>query len=284
MRIAISGATGFIGSHIATCLKQRGDEIIPLRRDFFKLEKRGILAAALSGCDAVINLAGATLNHHWSETYKRELYQSRIGTTRTLVETLHSLSHKPTLFISASAVGYYPSTGCFAESDARQGDDFLAHLCQAWEREATRVPPGVRWITMRLGIVLSPDGGAFPHIAAPARRHIALRFGSGTQNFSWIDLEDLQRAIIFLFDHPEINGPVNMVSPRRISIQQFTQAVAHHFRTWIILPLPAFLLRLIRGEAAEPILSGQCVYPEKLIEHGFTFHSESIHDFLARTS
>lgn len=281
MRIAISGATGLIGSHLSTHLKQRGDEIIPLRREFFTPAKRSVLAAALTGCDAVINLAGATIDRYWTDAYKAELYRSRIETTRTLVETLRTLEHRPRLFLSASAVGYYPSEGCYAESDARQGDGFLARLCHDWEHEVAQLPDDVRWITMRFGVVLSPDGGAFPKLAVFARKRLALRFGSGMQNFSWIDLEDLVRAVAFLIEHPGIEGPVNFVSPRRINNRQFTQAIARCFRT-LTLPLPTVLLRLVRGESSELLLSGQCAYPEKLISHGFTFRSESINDFLAR--
>lgn len=282
MIIAISGATGFVGTHLSAYLKDRGDEIISIPRELFSAEERQTLVGVVSQCDAVINLAGATLDKRWTAAYRREIYESRIGTTHAIVEAINSLRTKPRLFISASAVGYYPSSGCYAESDAKKGEGFLSDLCRDWEAEAARVSPDVRCVIARFAAVLSWDGGAFPKIASPARHRIAIRFGSGMQNFSWIDLHDLLRAVEFVMTHPVIHGPVNMVSPRRINQGQFTRALAHRFRSWLILPLPGVLLRMIRGDASQLILSGQCAYPEKLLAHGFTFRSHGIRDFLSQ--
>ncbi|MCC8062568.1 MAG: TIGR01777 family oxidoreductase [Rikenellaceae bacterium] len=282
MKIAISGATGFVGSHLSAFLRERGDEVLSLPRELFTEGEQATLAGVLSQCDAVINLAGATLNKRWTEAYRQEMYDSRIGTTRAIVEAINSLKNKPALFISASAVGYYPSAGCYGESDARKGDGFLADLCRDWEDEAAKVSPEVRCVITRFGVVLSPDGGVFPKVAYPAQHRIAVQFGSGMQNFAWIDLRDLLRAMEFVITHPDIRGPVNMVSPRRINNGQFMRAVANRFRSWMVLPLPGVLLHMIWGDASQLLLSGQCAYPEKLLTHGFRFESHGINDFLSR--
>lgn len=282
MRIAVSGATGFVGTHLCTFLRERGYEVAPLPQDLFSPGERATLAGVLAQCDTVINLAGATLNKRWTAAYRRQMYESRIGTTRALVETIGSLRAKPALFISTSAVGYYPAAGCYGESDARKGDGFLSDLCRDWENEAAKVSPQVRCVIARFGVVLSPDGGAFPRMAYSARHRIAVRFGSGLQNFAWIDLQDLLRALEFIITHGDIRGPVNLVSPRRINNGQFTQALARRFRSWAVLPLPGVLIQMIWGEASQLLLSGQCAYPEKLLSAGFEFRSPGIGDFLAK--
>lgn len=282
MRIAISGATGFVGTHLSAYLRKRGDEVVPLPRELFATGERETLAGVLSQCDAVINLAGATLNKRWTTAYKREIYDSRIGTTRAIVEAINSLRMKPGLFISASAVGYYPSSGCYGESDSKIGNGFLADLCRDWEDEAAKVSPDVRCVITRFAVVLSPDGGAFPKMVHPAQHRIAVQFGSGMQNFAWIDLQDLLRAMEFVITHPSIQGPVNMVSPRRINNGQFTRAIANRYRSWLVLPLPGMLMHMILGDASQLMLSGQCAYPEKLLSHGFTFRSHGINDFLSQ--
>lgn len=282
MRIAISGATGFVGTHLSAYLRKRGDEVVPLPRELFTTGEQETLAGVLSQCDAVINLAGATLNKRWTTAYKREIYDSRIGTTRAIVEAINSLRTKPGLFISASAVGYYPSSGCYGESDSKMGNGFLAELCRDWEDEAAKVSPEVRCVITRFAVILSPDGGAFPKMIFPAQHRIAVQFGTGMQNFAWIDLQDLLRAMEFIITHPSIQGPVNLVSPRRINNGQFTRAIANRFRSWLVLPLPGTLLHMIWGDASQLILWGQCAYPEKLLSHGFTFHSHGIGDFLSQ--
>lgn len=282
MVIAISGATGFVGTHLSAYLRDRGDEVVSLSKELFTAGELETLAGVLSQCDAVINLAGATLNKRWSAAYKREIYDSRIGTTRAIVEAVNSLRKKPGLLISASAAGYYPSSGCYGESDAKKGEGFLSDLCRDWEEEAVKVSPQVRCVIARFAVILSPDGGMFPKAAYPAQHRIAVQCGSGMQNLAWIDLQDLLRAMEFVITHPAIHGPVNMVSPRRINQGQFTHALAHHFRSWLVLPLPGVLLHMVWGDASQLLLSGQCAYPEKLLAHGFTFRSHGIGDFLSK--
>ncbi|HJE89031.1 TIGR01777 family oxidoreductase [Rikenella microfusus] len=259
----MSGATGFVGSHLQKFLQERGHEIVPIGRELFVPEKRERLSEALSSCDTVINLAGAPLNRRWTAEYRREIYDSRIGTTRAIVEAIRSQEAKPDLFIFASAVGYYPAKGCYGESDARKGEGFLADVCRNREVEAIRVPPQVRCVIARFALIFAPDGGVFHRMAFPARHRIAVRLGSGQQHFAWIDLRDLMRAVEFVIQRPDICGPVNMAAPRRINNGPFTRALAERYRSWLVLPVPDLLLHLFMGEAAQLVLSGQCVYPER---------------------
>ena len=279
MKIAISGASGFIGSHLAGYLTEQGHQVVPLGRGYFSgfpapgpgvIGDRawdgamGRLVAALEGCGAVVNLAGAPIDRRWSDTYKEELYASRIGPTRRLVEAIGALETPPGVLVSASAVGYYPAEGCYTETDARKGTGFLSDLCAAWEQEAQRVPPGVRLVVTRFGVVFSP--------------------GDGSQNVSWIALEDLVRAIGFVLEDGAVRGTVNMVAPQHLTNAELTGALARHYRVSLRVGVPGWIVRAIYGEAAQVLLSGQCAVPEKLTAAGFTFDAENIERFLERSA
>ena len=173
MKIAISGATGFIGTHLTAHLTGLGHRAVPLGRSAFRSQES--LAAALAGCGAVVNLAGAPIDRRWSDAYKKQLYDSRIGTTRKLVAAINEMNPAPKVFVSASAVGYYPDQGCYDEYTAVKGTSFLSDLCESWEREASRVVPGIRLAVARFGVVLAPDEGAFAKMAFPFRKGIAAR-------------------------------------------------------------------------------------------------------------
>lgn len=176
MKIAISGATGFIGTHLTAYLTGLGHRAVPLGRPAFRSQES--LAAALAGCGAVVNLAGAPIDRRWSDAYKKQLYDSRIGTTRKLVAAINEMNPAPKVFVSASAVGYYPDQGCYDEYTAVKGTGFLSDLCESWEREASRVVPGIRLAVARFGVVLAPDEGVFAKMAFPFRKGIAVRIAS----------------------------------------------------------------------------------------------------------
>lgn len=282
MKIAISGASGFIGTQLSECLNLRGHQTVPLGRDLFESKSIQPLIHQLGGCDAVINLAGESINKRWTEKHKEAIYHSRIDTTRKLVDAVNAQSRPPELFISTSAVGYYPSEGCYSEWDAVNGPGFLAKVCRDWEQEVTHLVPSVRRVITRFGLVMSARGGIFPKFARPAKMKVSIRMGSGQQNLAWIDLLDLLCAMEFILDRPEISGPVNFVSPRRLTYSQFAAAVSEHYHDWITLPVPRIALQLALGESSQLITQGQCVSPEKLLSHGFTFQSNNITDFLNR--
>lgn len=214
MNVAITGSGGFIGSHLSKRLEMFGHRVAPLRRYLFAQEGVDCLAQALAGCHAVINLAGAPIDRRWTDAYKRELVESRIMTTRKLVEAVNRLHEPPGVMISASAVGYYGSSGgCHGELDAPEADSFLAELCVAWEKEAGLVNSSVRLVLTRFGIVLSPDGGALPEMMRPARFGVTATAGNPDHLFSWVALEDLADALVFIMGRQDISGPVNVTAP-----------------------------------------------------------------------
>lgn len=188
MNVAITGSGGFIGSHLSKRLEMFGHRVTPLRRYLFAQEGVDCLAQALAGCHAVINLAGAPIDRRWTDAYKRELVESRIMTTRKLVEAVNRLHELPGVMISASAVGYYGSSGgCHGELDAPEADSFLAELCVAWEKEAGLVNSSVRLVLTRFGVVLSPDGGALPEMMRPARFGVTATAGNPDHLFpGWL--------------------------------------------------------------------------------------------------
>lgn len=280
MKIAISGASGFVGSHLREIFTSKGCNVVPLARELFQDGAQWKLHEVVSGCDVIINLAGAPINHLWSNPYKREMYSSRIGVTQKLVSAINSLEKMPRLLISTSATGYYPSQGCFDEYNSIPGDGFLSKLCVQWEQESQKISPQVRLVNTRSAVILAVKGGAFTQMVNPARMGVATIIGDGRQPFSWIDLEDYARAIEFIIDHSQISGAVNLVAPSQIDNREFTKAVAQHFKSQMTLRIPALFFKLVMGESAEFIISGQCLRPTKLLNAGFVFRSNTIEEFL----
>ncbi len=280
MNIAISGASGFIGRHLTSFLTAEGHQVTPLGRILFRENMSGLLSQTLSRCDVVINLAGATINRRWTQKYKREIYDSRVHLTHKLVQALHTTVHKPSLFISASAVGYYPVNGVFDEYTGMYGEDYLAELCHAWEREAMKCPAQTRLVITRFAVVLAPDGGAFKKMLLPLKGGVATAIGPGNQPFPWVDMRDLCRTFLFIMEHKGLYGAVNVIAPHIVTQREFTQAVARKYHAWLRITVPAFVFRLLYGEAASFLTTGQCVRPTRLLEFGFVFDSPTVEAFL----
>ena len=201
-------------------------------------------------------------------------------TTRKLVEAVNRLHEPPGVMISASAVGYYGSSGgCHGELDAPEADSFLAELCVAWEKEAGLVNSSVRLVLTRFGVVLSPDGGALPEMMRPARFGVTATAGNPDHLFSWVALEDLADALVFIMGRQDISGPVNVTAPERTTNREFYRAAAEHFHTRLSIRVPDAVLRLLMGEASQVITGGQCAVPETLMREGFTFQYPDIRTF-----
>lgn len=281
MKIAISGATGFIGTHLSDYLTEQGHEVIRLGKEWFQEKAIGKLIETVAKAEVIINLAGAPINRRWTSEYKRVLQESRTIPTRMLVESINQ-SEQVQLFISASAVGYYPSEGCFDEYDTHKGNDFLSDLCDIWETEARRIKQSVRVVITRFGIVLSPDGGAFSELIRPIHLGIATGIGTGKQPFTWIDLVDLMRGIDFIIRRTELEGVFNFVAPEHLTNTALTRALAHHYHTILKVKVPAPFFRLLYGEGAGFLTKGQCVEPTRLTEAGFQFGTLTIEDFLRK--
>lgn len=276
MRIAISGSSGFIGKHLTTFFAGQGKTIVPLPRSLFGKEDRKELKELLSGCDVVINLAGSAINRRWTETTKRKILNSRVDVTRRLVSTINDMPVKPSLFISASAVGIYPDDGVYTESNLSEGRGFLAEVCSRWEDEAQKLSPDVRLAIIRFGVVLGKDGGAFPKLLLPFRLFAGGKIASGKQGFSWIHIDDVLHGIQFIITRENLSGIINFVSPEPITNQILTESIAKvlHRPAWI--PFPAFLFRLLYGEGEVMITHGQQAYPARLLSAGYVFRYTDI--------
>lgn len=281
MRIAITGASGFIGKHLSNYLAAFHHQIIPIGRGLLCEDSFQQLVEVLEDCDVLINLAGATINRRWTPQYKDVICNSRIGTTSRLVCALKSADKKPELMISASAVGYYPSEGEFDEHDDVATEGFLASLCREWEAEAKKCPSETRLVITRFGVVLALDGGAMKEMITPLiRTKVSAVIGSGKQAFPWIDLQDVCKAILFLMEREKAKGVYNLVSPQQINQKHLAHALAKAYRAWATLPVPGFVFRCLFGERSSMLLEGQMVRPSRLLEAGFVFSVPTVEQLL----
>jgi uncharacterized protein len=237
----------------------------------------------------VVNLSGAGIgDKRWTKKRKLVLRSSRIDTTRVLVEALARLKHKPSVFVSSSAVGFYGSRGdeVLVES-AGNGNDFLGILARSWEGEAHRVEiAGIRTVIARFGIILAKNGGSLPRMITPVKLGVGGRYGNGRQWISWVALEDVVRILRAAIETPSWRGPVNVASPNPVRNEEFVRVLASVLHRPAFVPAPAFALRIILGEMADALLlSSQRAKPEFLLNANFAFRYENLeqalHDILA---
>jgi len=288
MRIFLTGGSGFIGSFLTSALATRGHEVTVISRNLKKpppfpprvyvLEadptKPGAWQKIAADHDAIINLAGLSIFNRWTEKVKKEIFDSRILTTKNLVEALSQRQQKEIHFLSASGVGYYGFQGDnFLDENDGAGDDFLARLASAWEQTAvTAEKSGARVVLCRIGIVLGRHGGALARLTPLFKCYLGAPLGSGKQWFSWIHEQDLTNIFLFLLEHPEMKGPVNFTAPYPVRNRELTQTLSAVLRKPAFpFPVPEFLLRLTLGESADMILKGQRALPQKLLSNGFLF-------------
>jgi len=284
-RIVVSGGTGYIGSALVEQLVARGDDVTVLtrgesrpgspRRVSWNPYVIGDWSSALEGADAVVHLAGErAVGVRYTEAAKRRIYDSRVITTRNLVTAISRLQNKPSLFVSASAVGYYgnrPNSERVDESSP-PGTDFLARLCVDWEAESEKVREfGVRVLNPRIGIVFGPGDGPLKTMAMPFKFFAGGKLGSGEQGMSWIHLDDAVRALMLCIDDDSMPAKVNICSPNPASNAEVSEALAKalHRPNWF--SVPKFALQALFGEGAETILSGQYAVPGVLADMGFPF-------------
>jgi uncharacterized protein (TIGR01777 family) len=277
----MSGATGFVGSNLARRFEEKGWKVAPLgRKEFARSTEE--LAERLQGADCIVNLAGAPVISRWSEEYKKIMYQSRVALTGKLVRACALLETKPRVFLSASAIGCYSSTGRHTEDNYALTNDFLGNLARDWEREAFRAEElGIRTVVFRFGVVLGQDGGALAKMLTPFRLGLGGTIGSGKQPFSWIHIKDLVRVFEAAVDEPAYEGVYNMTAPNPTTNKGLTRALGKALARPAILPVPEFVLRLLFGEGAQVLTSGQTVIPKRLLDSGFRFEFSSIEDAVA---
>ena len=276
-RIAITGASGLIGTALVGHLKSEGHTVQRFVRrpvvapDEIQWDpKTGYVdIEALRGVDAVIHLAGVGVgDKRWSKKYKAEILNSRLLGTTAIARAVSEV--KPQVFISASAIGWYGESGnrAVVESD-RVGDDFLAAVCREWEAAAD-LAQGVRTVTIRTGLVLDPTGGALGKMLPLFRLGLGGKLGNGKQWWSWITLHDVIRAISFLLEN-KIEGPVNLTSPNPVTNQEFTSALARAMHRPALFPAPAIGLKIALGGFSSEILGSKKVMPQELTNAGFTW-------------
>ncbi|MCI1648353.1 MAG: TIGR01777 family oxidoreductase [Bacteroides sp.] len=281
MKIAISGATGYIGGHLCEYFAKQKHEIVPLQRALFYHNAIDSLTRRLEGCAVVINLAGASINKRWTAGYKQEMYNSRIDVTRQLVQAIKTTQNKPQLFISTSAVGYYSSEGTHDEYNGTKGEGFLSDLCQDWEKAATECPQEVRTAIIRLGVVFSTNGGALQQMLRPLiLTRISAIIGHGKQPFPWIGIQDLCRAIDYIIGHKELRGSINLTVPQHTNQKQLAHTLARAYGALFTFPIPRIFFRILYGERASFITDGQTVRPSKLLDSGFEYSFPTIESLL----
>jgi uncharacterized protein (TIGR01777 family) len=281
MKVAISGAGGFIGTHLVSMFKEKGWNVSPLHTTDFDLDDKAF-GEKLLGADAVIHLAGATISKRWTEKYKKILYASRVETANKIVAAMAKMEQKPKLFICTSAVGIYASTGRYDEEHAVYADDFLGRLAMDWENAALQSKVlGIRTIIFRYGIVLGHGGGILKEMFLPFKLGLGGTIGDGKQNFTWVHINDLMRAYLFAIEHPNMEGVYNLMAPNPTTNYGLTKALGAVLRRPTLFTIPKFLLKLRFGsEAAETLSSGQYVTPRRLPEAGFEFEFKTIEEAL----
>lgn len=286
-RVVVSGAGGLIGGRLLPVLEDRGYDVVRLVRRPAQgsgevqwdpvAEPDGVLVNALEGAFAVVHLGGENVaDGRWTEDAKRGIRDSRILSTRTLVRAMGKTSAKPAAFVCASAIGVYGDTGdqWVDESSSPSADGFLASVCKDWEQEALKAEAfGVRRVSCRIGVVLSPEGGALGRMLPIFRLGLGGPLGSGSQYMSWISLDDVVRALENCVRNDSMDGPVNLVAPEPVTNEEFSHALGAVLNRPVLFRVPEFALNLMLGsEAAEEmLLTGARVRPGALNSEGFSF-------------
>ncbi len=284
MKVAVTGASGLIGSALVTALRGDGHQVVTLVRRTPASPSQlawdpvaplgGLARGALDGVDAVVHLAGAGVaDHRWTESYKREIRNSRVQGTRALASFLAGMDQPPAVLLSGSAIGWYGDTGGRdVDESAPPGSGFLAGVVRDWEASADPArAAGLRVATLRSGIVLSRHGGVLGRMLPPFRLGLGARLGAGTQYMSWVALADWLRIARFLIDHQEISGPVNLTAPNPQTNAEFTAALAAVVHRPALLSIPSPVLTIALGGVTSDLMTSARVLPKKLAQAGFEF-------------
>lgn len=295
MNILITGGTGFIGSELCPVLQREGHYLTIVTREPKKYKEEEAqnqkfvswdspLIEVMEWADAVINLAGENIfGQRWNDRIKKRIYHSRVDNTKKLVEAILEADQPPEVMISGSAVGYYGGAGksILKEVDP-PGNDFLANVCAVWEKTAERVQQaGVRLVTVRTGIVLEKEGGMLAQLLPFFRLYVGGPVGPGTQYVPWIHRRDYCRALVFLMEDRDMEGPFNIDAPNPVTMNDFAAAIGDVLNRPSFFRAPEFLLNFALGDAAQPALASLRVRPERLTNNGFKFSYNNVREALS---
>jgi uncharacterized protein (TIGR01777 family) len=281
MKIAISGGSGFIGTHLINYLLEKQYEVLLISRthkttqqklDCVTWNELDQDSRPLEKLDAWINLAGESINQRWTAAAKARIMDSRITIIQHMAELLAKLQDKPKVIINSSAVGIYGTseTETFTEDSKTQATDFLSEVVEEWEKAAEQIKD-VRIVRIRTGLVLSLDGGALPSMIMPYRFGVGGKVGKGTQWVSWIHIEDMVHLFEYCIITDQISGAVNATSTHPVTMEQFGRTIAKVWHRPHFIPVPSFVLKLMFGEMSVLVLEGQRVLPQLLVKQGFIF-------------
>lgn len=280
MKICLTGGTGFLGSRLSHLFKQNNMEVVNITRADFNKEVK-VIAQKMEGAHTVINLAGAPILNRWTESYKKTIRDSRVETTKKLVEAILMVEKKPKIVMSASAVGIYDAVYEHDEFSDRLGNDFLASVCKEWEAALAPLrQTNIKLTVVRLGIVLDNKQGALGKMILPFKLGLGTIVGDGTQPFPCIHIEDALSSIWYILKNPKSNGIYNLVIPETISNRFFSKTLGKKLHRPVIFRAYSFIIKMILGEGADALLKGQKVRPRRLLELGYPFQFATIDDIL----
>ena len=295
MKVAVTGATGLIGSRLVQRLLERGDEVTALSRHpeeagaalgidalSWRTTEEPAPVGGLAGRDGVVHLAGENVAQRWSDEAKRRIRQSRVAGTRNLVEGLREAKPRPRVLISSSGVGYYGLRVDEPVPESAAGaDDFLAEVCRAWEAEALAAEElGLRVVRLRTGVVLSSDGGALGRMLTPFKLGAGGPIAGGRQYVPWIHLDDVVGMIVAALEDPGWSGPINACAPEPVSNRDFSKALGRAVHRPALAPVPGPVLKLLYGEMAEVVLGGQRAVPARAQELGYRYRHPALDEAL----
>ncbi|HEV3142897.1 MAG TPA: TIGR01777 family oxidoreductase [Gemmataceae bacterium] len=300
MRVFITGGTGLVGSRLVPHLRQRGDSVLVLSRRANAVS--GMDCEMLQGdptqpgdwqnraaeCDAIVNLAGENIvGKRWNDNVRRTLRESRVKATENCAQAIsrqpRGADGSPKVLVNASAIGYYGPYGDEElDENSPPGNDFLAGLCVDWEKAATPAKEsGARVVLTRIGVVLANDGGPLAKMLLPFKLGLGGPMGSGRQWLSWVHRDDVIGLIAFALDNPKANGPMNGTAPNPVTNRDFGKALGRGLHRPAFMPTPGFMLKLVMGDGAEIVLTGQRVLPKRAQEWGYTFRFPKLDAALA---
>lgn len=288
MKFILIGGTGNIGRAIVKVILDKGYSFSNISRNpskskrilpegklhlNFSSNNQDELKQAFHDSDAVINLAGTSIAaQKWTSDFKKEVYDSRIQTTKKVVEILNLLPEKGKVLISTSATGIYGNRGDeILNEHSELGNDFLANLCKDWETTSRNVPPGIRVINPRVGVVLDKSEGALPKMVTPFKFFIGGHLGKGNQWMPWIHIKDLANLYIYLAENSSISGPINAVAPSSVQMKEFAKILGQTMKRPALFPVPEFALKILLGESASMVTNSQRVDAGLLLKNNFIF-------------